>query len=148
MRQGFNSGPQFGAEFGGQNWTPVSIPFLVSIFFFFFAPAPENVSHLPRDKFDRSHFASCMSPMVTSANSSHSSLRPLQNQRERFNEKRNSNWRGTSTRASLAMFLDPQSGPLQIWVWASKKCCAPGGLPHSVHYLEWGFEGLNNEGRF
>ena len=30
---------------------------------------------------------------------------------------------------NLAMFLDPSSGPLQIWVWASKKCCAPDGLP-------------------
>ena len=35
------------------------------------------------------------------------------------------------------MFADPQGGPLQIWVWASKKCCALGGLPHFVHYLEW-----------
>ena len=31
--------------------------------------------------------------------------------------------------ASLAMFLDAQSGPLQIWVRTSKKRCAPGGKP-------------------
>ena len=107
-RQGFNSGPQF----WGQNWTPRFSPH----FGFKNAPASENVSHLPRDKFrfsvDRSHFASCMSPMVTSAKSSHNSLRPLQNQRERLNQKRNSNWGGTSMRRQVwPRFSTPKVDP-------------------------------------
>ena len=96
---------QFGAPIWGSKLDPVSVPF----FGFKIAPASENVSHLPRDKFsvDRSHFASCMSPMVTSANSSHSSLRPLQNQRERLNQKRNSN----------CMYSDPRHALQHTRLW-------------------------------
>ena len=89
--------PQFGAPFQGQNWAPVSVP----CFGFKNAPTSANVDHLPRDKFSVDRFAFCMSLMVMLANCSHSSLHPLQNQRERFNQKRNSNWGSASTRRQV-----------------------------------------------
>ena len=70
-------------QFGAPIWGPISgsklDPRFSPLFGFKNAPASENVSHLPRDKFsvDRSRFASCMLPMVTSATSSHSSLHPF-----------------------------------------------------------------------
>ena len=77
------------------------------------APTSENVDHLPRDKFSVDRFAFCMSLMVTLANCSHSSLHPLQNQCERFNEKRNSNS-----------------------MWSSKDLCAKTCLTR--RHLVWG----------
>ena len=69
---------QFGAPIWGSISKSKLDPRFSPLFGFKNAPpASENVSHLLRDKFsvDRSRFGSCMLPMVTSATSSHSSLR-------------------------------------------------------------------------